>query len=95
MSPVRQSGVRAHNLALVLRTVANSADPLSRAAVAGATGLTATRLATAAITAETFGSLLGRAAGGAVTSLAGLVPAYLMFAVFLAAAALGATRTGR
>ena len=39
-SPVRQSSVRAHNLALVLRTVANSADPISRASVAGATGLT-------------------------------------------------------
>jgi len=39
-SPVRQSSVRAHNLALVLQTVANSADPISRAAVAGATGLT-------------------------------------------------------
>ncbi|MBB4739316.1 putative NBD/HSP70 family sugar kinase [Actinoplanes octamycinicus] len=39
-APVRQSSVRAHNLALVLNTVANSADPPSRAAVAGATGLT-------------------------------------------------------
>ena len=39
-SPVRQSSVRAHNLALVLRTVANSADPISRASVAAATGLT-------------------------------------------------------
>ncbi|MFI5936886.1 ROK family protein [Actinoplanes sp. NPDC051494] len=39
-TPVRQSSVRAHNLALVLQTVANSADPISRAAVAGATGLT-------------------------------------------------------
>jgi predicted NBD/HSP70 family sugar kinase len=39
-APVRQSGVRAHNLALVLQTVANSADPISRAAVAAATGLT-------------------------------------------------------
>ena len=39
-SPVRQSSVRAHNLALVLQTVANSTDPLSRAAVAGITGLT-------------------------------------------------------
>ena len=32
--------MRAHNLALVLQTVANSADPISRASVAGATGLT-------------------------------------------------------
>jgi predicted NBD/HSP70 family sugar kinase len=39
-APVRQSGVRAHNLALVLQTVANSAYPISRASVAGATGLT-------------------------------------------------------
>jgi predicted NBD/HSP70 family sugar kinase len=39
-SPVRQSSVRAHNLALVLQTVANSTDPISRASVAGATGLT-------------------------------------------------------
>src|SRR5689334_21412780 len=39
-SPVRQSSVRAHNLALVLQTVANSADRPSRAAIAAATGLT-------------------------------------------------------
>lgn len=39
-SPVRQSSVRAHNLALVLQTVANSADRPSRAAVSAATGLT-------------------------------------------------------
>lgn len=39
-SPVRQSSVRAHNLALVLRTVANSPDPISRASVSAATGLT-------------------------------------------------------
>jgi predicted NBD/HSP70 family sugar kinase len=32
--------VRAHNLALVLQTVANSTDPISRAAVAAVTGLT-------------------------------------------------------
>lgn len=37
---MRQSGVRAHNLALVLRHVANSPGPPSRAAVAAATGLT-------------------------------------------------------
>jgi predicted NBD/HSP70 family sugar kinase len=40
IAPVRQSGVRAHNLALVLQTVANSADPISRASVAAITGLT-------------------------------------------------------
>ncbi|WP_407651571.1 ROK family transcriptional regulator [Actinoplanes sandaracinus] len=39
-TPVRQSSVRAHNLALVLHTVANSANPPSRAAVSAATGLT-------------------------------------------------------
>ena len=39
-SPVRQSSVRAHNLALVLQTVANGADRPSRAAIAGRTGLT-------------------------------------------------------
>ncbi len=39
-APVRQAGVRAHNLALVLRHVATGTVPLSRAAVAAATGLT-------------------------------------------------------
>jgi len=39
-SPVRQSSVRAHNLALVLQTVANSADRPSRAAISASTGLT-------------------------------------------------------
>ncbi|WP_229073055.1 ROK family transcriptional regulator [Actinoplanes sp. DH11] len=39
-APVRQSSVRAHNLALVLHTVANSTDRPSRAAVAAITGLT-------------------------------------------------------
>jgi predicted NBD/HSP70 family sugar kinase len=39
-APVRQAGVRAHNLALVLQTVAESPDPISRASVASATGLT-------------------------------------------------------
>ncbi|MDY7084321.1 MAG: ROK family protein [Actinomycetota bacterium] len=39
-APVRQSSVRAHNLALVLQTVANSANRPSRAAISGATGLT-------------------------------------------------------
>jgi predicted NBD/HSP70 family sugar kinase len=39
-TPVRQSSVRAHNLALVLRTVAAGADPPSRAATAALTGLT-------------------------------------------------------
>lgn len=40
IAPVRQSGVRAHNLALVLQTVAKHPAPISRAAVAGYTGLT-------------------------------------------------------
>jgi len=39
-APVRQSSVRAHNLALVLQTVANRADPPSRATVASLTSLT-------------------------------------------------------
>lgn len=39
-APVRQSSVRAHNLALVLQTVANSADRPSRAGIATVTGLT-------------------------------------------------------
>lgn len=39
-APVRQSSVRAHNLALVLQTAANGADRPSRAAIAAATGLT-------------------------------------------------------
>jgi predicted NBD/HSP70 family sugar kinase len=39
-APVRQSSVRAHNLALVLQTVANRADRPSRAAIAALTGLT-------------------------------------------------------
>ena len=39
-APVRQASVRAHNLALVLQTVANAANRMSRAGVAAATGLT-------------------------------------------------------
>ncbi|MEV7629346.1 ROK family protein [Actinoplanes sp. NPDC089786] len=38
--PVRQSSVRAHNLALVLQTVATSENPISRASTSAATGLT-------------------------------------------------------
>jgi predicted NBD/HSP70 family sugar kinase len=45
-APVRQSSLRAHNLALVLRTVANSANPVSRAAVATITGLTRATVST-------------------------------------------------
>lgn len=67
-----------------------------RSTTAGTSGFTATQLAAAAITAETFGSLLGQAAGGAISSLDppdGLVASYLMCAVVLAAAAVGATRS--
>lgn len=52
----------------------------------------ASEAATAVITAEAFGSLLGLAAGGVAVSLAGLVPAYLAFAALLAAAAVTALR---
>jgi predicted NBD/HSP70 family sugar kinase len=38
--PVRQGSLREHNLALVLRTVAASTRPISRADIAGVTGLT-------------------------------------------------------
>lgn len=38
--PIRQTSMRQHNLALVLRQVANSPTPVSRAGVAAATGLT-------------------------------------------------------
>ncbi|HST65014.1 MAG TPA: MFS transporter [Mycobacteriales bacterium] len=48
--------------------------------------------ATAVLTAEAFGQLLGLAAGGVAASLAGLVPAYLALAVVLAAAAVAALR---
>jgi MFS family permease len=60
-------------------------------------------LATAVITAEAFGGLLGRAAGGAIASLeatttlsrqASLMMAYAMFAVILSGAAIAATRSG-
>jgi MFS family permease len=50
--------------------------------------------ATAVITAEAFGALLGAAAGGALASRAGLTPAYATFAAVLALAALAATRAG-
>ncbi|GAA0944562.1 MFS transporter [Virgisporangium aurantiacum] len=67
-----------------------------RATTAGTSGLTATRLATAAITAETFGSLLGRAVGGAISSLdtpRGLIASYLVFAGVLVGAVAGAARS--
>jgi MFS family permease len=67
-----------------------------RSTTAGTGGLTATQLASAAITAETFGGLLGRAAGGAIASAdapRGLVAAYLLFAAVLLGAVAGAVRS--
>jgi hypothetical protein len=64
---------------------------------AGTTALDAAGLATAVITAESFGGLLGRAAGGAISSVhgpTGIGTAYLMFAAALAAAVYAATRAG-
>jgi Major Facilitator Superfamily len=61
----------------------------------GVSTLEAAALATAVITAEDFGGLLGKAGGGAVSSLSGttgLSAAYLIFAAALAAAAFAATR---
>jgi len=59
----------------------------------GPTTLPATVLATAVITAEAFGALLGSAAGGLLASSSGLVPAYAAFAAVLVLAALAATRS--
>ncbi|MBA3293006.1 MAG: MFS transporter [Geodermatophilaceae bacterium] len=65
-------------------------------------GFGAVELATAVITAEAFGGLFGRAAGGAITSLngtagmaalIGLSTAYAVFALFLFAAVIAATRS--
>ena len=67
-------------------------------------GFGAAELAAAVITAEAFGGLLGRAAGGTVVSLhavaglsraGGLTAAYVLFAGFLFAAATAATRATR
>lgn len=58
--------------------------------------LTATALATAVITAENFGGLLGRAGGGAISSLGTSIAfgaAYLAFTATLAAAVYTVTRT--
>lgn len=62
---------------------------------AGTSTLDAAELATAVITAEAFGGLLGRAAGGAISSLggAGLGAAYVLFAAALATGVFAATRT--
>ncbi|MGI8722135.1 MAG: MFS transporter [Geodermatophilaceae bacterium] len=65
-------------------------------------GFGAIELATAVITAEAFGGLLGRAGGGAIISLnatvglsqvTGLITAYAVFAIFLFAAVIAATRS--
>jgi predicted MFS family arabinose efflux permease len=73
-----------------------------RCTTLGPDGSGAAELATAVITAEAFGGLLGQAAGGAVVSLSalmglsrtsGLTAAYAMFALSLFAAAIAATRT--
>lgn len=65
------------------------------ASTAGSSGFTATELATAVITAEAIGGLLGRATGGALTSTAstgGLTATYLTYSIALATAALVAVR---
>jgi len=62
-----------------------------RATTAGTSGFTAAELATAVITAECIGQLLGRAIGGTLSSAGGLLGAYVLFAVALLAAA-GAAR---
>lgn len=62
-----------------------------RATTAGSSGFTAAELATAVITAECVGQLLGRAVGGALSSSdAGLFASYALFAAALTAAAIAA-----
>ncbi|MEV7551447.1 MFS transporter [Amycolatopsis sp. NPDC089917] len=62
-----------------------------RATTANSTGLTAAELATAVITAECVGQLLGRAVGGSLSSSGpGLLASYALFAAALAAAAIAA-----
>ena len=66
------------------------------ATTAGSSGFTATELATAVITAECTGQLLGRTIGGALSSVnntGGLFASYTLFAFALTAAACAATRT--
>ncbi|MFD6070347.1 MULTISPECIES: MFS transporter [Amycolatopsis] len=64
-----------------------------RATTAGSSGFTAAELATAVITAECVGQLLGRAVGGGLSSSGtGLFASYALFAVSLAAAAYAAAR---
>ncbi|WP_410581340.1 MFS transporter [Amycolatopsis sp. lyj-108] len=62
-----------------------------RATTANASGFTAAELATAVITAECVGQLLGRAVGGTLSSSGtGLLASYALFAAALAAAAFAA-----
>ncbi|MBN6042211.1 MFS transporter [Amycolatopsis sp. 195334CR] len=63
-----------------------------RATTAGSSGFSAAELATAVITAECVGQLLGRAIGGTLSSAGGLVPSYLLFAAALLAAAAASRR---
>ncbi|MFI9451603.1 MFS transporter [Amycolatopsis sp. NPDC052450] len=66
-------------------------DLYLRATTADASGFTAAELATAVITAECVGQLLGRAVGGALSSSGtGLLASYALFAAALAAAAFAA-----
>lgn len=65
------------------------------ASTAGSSGFSATELATAVITAEAIGGLLGRSAGGALTSTGttgGLFVTYLLYGLALGAAAVVAVR---
>lgn len=67
-----------------------------KATTAGSSGFTAAELATAVITAECTGQLLGRAVGGTLSSAdnaGGLLASYLLFAVALIASAGAASRT--
>ncbi|MGC7096019.1 MFS transporter [Amycolatopsis lurida] len=63
-----------------------------RATTAGSSGFTAAELATAVITAECVGQLLGRAIGGTLSSAGGLFPSYLLFTAALLAAASASRR---
>jgi hypothetical protein len=69
-----------------------------RATTAGSSGFTTTELATAVITAECTGQLLGRAVGGTLSSAnntGGLFASYLLFAVALIASAGAASQSTR
>jgi hypothetical protein len=65
------------------------------ASTAGSSGFTAAELATAVITAEAVGALLGRVGSGTLSSAdnsSGLIASYVLFAVALIAAAAAAGR---